>query len=90
MPTKLKPIHPGEILREAFMVPLRQDAATLAKALRVPVSQIADIANERSGITANMARRLARHFGTSVEFWNNLQADYKSRRRSRLAPIFRT
>jgi antitoxin HigA-1 len=87
MPTKLKPIHPGEILREAFMVPLRQDAATLAKALRVPVSQIA---NERSGITANMARRLARHFGTSVEFWNNLQADYKSHRRSRLGPIFRT
>jgi antitoxin HigA-1 len=79
MPTKLKPIHPGEILREGFMVPLRLDAAKLARALRVPISRVADIANERSGITADMARRLARYFGTSVQFWNNLQAGYESR-----------
>jgi antitoxin HigA-1 len=90
VPTKPKPIHPGEILREEFMVPLGLSAAKLAKALRVPVSRVANIANERNGISRDMARRLARHFGMSVEFWLNLRASYRSRRPSRLASSSRT
>jgi antitoxin HigA-1 len=72
------------------MVPLRLDAAKLARALRVPVSRVADIANERSDITADMARRLARYFGTSVEFWNNLQTGYDARCRARVGSNSRT
>jgi antitoxin HigA-1 len=72
------------------MVPLRLSAAKLAKSLPVPVSRVADIANERNGISRDMARRLGRHFGTSVEFWNNVQAGYDSRCRARLRSISRT
>ncbi len=73
---KLKPIHPGEILREEFMEPLGISMNRLALDLRVPVTRIADIANERRAISADTALRLARYFGTTAEVWMNLQARY--------------
>ena len=76
MPRKLKPVHPGEILREEFMVPRGLSMNKMAMALRVPVTRIADIANERRGITADTALRFARYFGNSAAFWMNLQTRY--------------
>lgn len=65
--------HPGEVLREEFMLPLGLSAHALALALHVPATRINDIARERRGITADTAARLARYFGTTAEFWLNLQ-----------------
>ncbi|MBI1207995.1 MAG: HigA family addiction module antidote protein [Azospirillum sp.] len=65
--------HPGEVLREEFMVPLGLSANALAMELRVPATRIGDIVKERRGITADTALRLARYFGSSPEFWLNLQ-----------------
>jgi len=76
MARKLKPVHPGEILREEFMVPLGLSMNKMAMALRVPVTRIADIANERRGITADTALRFARYFRNSPAFWMNLQTRY--------------
>ena len=73
----MRPIHPGEILREEFMIPLGLSANALAIALRVPAPRINDIARERRAITADTALRLARYFGTSAEFWLGLQSDYE-------------
>lgn len=72
----MRPIHPGEILREEFLLPLSLSANALAMALRVPAPRINDIAREKRGITADTALRLARYFGTSAEFWLGLQTDY--------------
>jgi addiction module HigA family antidote len=79
---KLKPVHPGEILREEFMEPLGISMNRLALDLRVPVTRIADIVNERRAISADTALRLARYFGTSAEVWMNLQAHYDLERAS--------
>lgn len=76
MGRKLKPVHPGEILREEFMVPLGLSMNKMALALRVPVTRIADIVNERRGITADTALRFARYFRNSPAFWMNLQTRY--------------
>jgi addiction module HigA family antidote len=76
MARKMKPVHPGEILREEFMTPLRLSMNKMAMALRVPVTRIADIVNERRGITADTALRLARYFKNSAAFWMNLQTRY--------------
>jgi antitoxin HigA-1 len=76
MPRKLKPVHPGEILHEEFMVPLGLSMNKVAMALRVPVTRIADIVNERRSITADTALRFARYFGNSPAFWMNLQTRY--------------
>ena len=70
------PIHPGEFLREDFLVPLGLSANALALALRVPVTRISEIVHERRGITADTALRLARYFGTTPDFWMNMQARY--------------
>jgi len=70
-------MHPGEILREEFMVPMGLSANALALALRVPVTRISQIVNERRGITADTAFRLATYFGTSAELWMNLQTSYE-------------
>ena len=67
-------IHPGEILREDFLKPLDMSSYYLAKRLGVPVPRIHDIVLEKRGITADTAVRLARFFGTSPEFWMNLQS----------------
>ena len=72
----MRPIHPGEILREEFMLPLSLSANALAIALRVPAPRINDIVREHRGISADTALRLARYFGTRAEFWLGLQSDY--------------
>jgi addiction module HigA family antidote len=73
---KLPPIHPGETLREDFLVPLGLSANRLAIELHVPVTRINDIVHGRRSITADTALRLARYFGTRPQFWINLQANY--------------
>jgi len=73
---KLPPIHPGEILREEFMVPLGLSMNRLAIDLHVPVTRIAEIVHERRGITPDTALRLSRYFNTSARFWLNAQAAY--------------
>src|SRR2546427_12034957 len=76
MTKKLKPVHPGEILREEFMLPLRLSMNRVAMDLRVPVTRIADIVNEKRAITADTALRFARYFNNSPTFWMNLQTRY--------------
>jgi addiction module HigA family antidote len=66
-------IHPGEFLREDFMRPLGLSANALAIALRVPVTRISEIVRERRGITADTAMRLGLYFGTTPDFWVNMQ-----------------
>src|ERR1039458_6290650 len=70
------PIHPGEFLREDFLLPLGLSANALALALRVPVTRISEIVRERRGITADTALRLARYFGTTRDFWMKMQMSY--------------
>lgn len=70
------PIHPGEFLREDFLIPLGLSANALALALRVPVTRISEIVRERRGITADTALRLARYFGTTADFWMKMQMTY--------------
>jgi antitoxin HigA-1 len=70
-------IHPGEILREEFLKPMRLSAYALAKQLRIPAPRVNDIVLERRGISADTAVRLARFFGTTEQFWLNLQANYE-------------
>jgi len=71
------PVHPGEMLREEFMKPLGISINGLALELHVPVTRISQIVNERRGITADTALRLARHFGMSADFWMNIQKEYE-------------
>jgi addiction module HigA family antidote len=70
-------VHPGEILREEFLKPLGMSAYELAKRLRVPVPRVNDIVLERRGISADTAVRLSRFFGTTDQFWLNLQTAYE-------------
>jgi len=70
------PTHPGEVLREDFLKPLKLSQYALAKALGVPQMRISGIINGRRGITPDTALRLARYFGTSAEFWIGMQATY--------------
>lgn len=70
-------VHPGEILRKEFLKPLGMSAYELAKRLRVPVPRVNDIVLERRGISADTAVRLSRFFGTTDQFWLNLQAAYE-------------
>lgn len=72
----LPPIHPGEILQEDFIAPLGLSVYALAGALNVPRSRLSDIVRGRRAITTDTALRLARYFGTSPEFWLNLQASH--------------
>lgn len=71
-----KPMHPGEILREQFMAGFGLSINRTARDLRVPVTRIAEIVNERRAITPDTAFRLARYFGTTAEFWMNLQTAF--------------
>ena len=70
----LKPIHPGEILREEFMKPLSLTQYRLAKDISVPPRRINEIFHEKRAITADTALRLGRYFGNSARFWMNLQS----------------
>jgi antitoxin HigA-1 len=74
---RLPPIHPGEILREEYLKPLGLSVNRLARDLKVPVTRISEIVKERRGITASTALRLGRYFGTTAEFWLNLQKRYE-------------
>jgi addiction module HigA family antidote len=76
---KLKPIHPGEILREEFMKPLELNANGLALALHVPAPSVYEIVHEKRGISPEMALRLGVAFKTTPDFWLNLQSEYNLR-----------
>jgi antitoxin HigA-1 len=73
----LRPIHPGEVLREDYLKPLAMSANALAQALHVPTSRINDIVLERRGVTVDTAMRLVRYFGGDVQSWMNLQTAYE-------------
>ena len=75
----MRPVHPGEILREEYLVPLNMSANALAKALNVPAPRINDIVRERRGVSADSAMRLARYFGGDARSWLNLQSAYDLR-----------
>lgn len=72
----MAPLHPGEMLREDFMKPLGLSSNALALALRVPVTRISEIVNERRAVTADTALRLSRYFRMSPNFWLRLQTQY--------------
>jgi addiction module HigA family antidote len=72
----MRPIHPGEILREEYLVVYGLTANALAKHLKVPASRINDIVLERRGVTPDTALRLARFFGGDAQSWMNLQLAY--------------
>lgn len=69
----MRPVHPGEVLREEYLHPLGMSVNALAKALHVPPSRLNDIVLKRRGVSADTAMRLARYFDTSPQFWLNLQ-----------------
>jgi addiction module HigA family antidote len=73
---KLKPTHPGRVLREEFMSPAGLTAYAIAKALAVPLPRVNDIVREKRGISAEMAVLLSTYFGTTDNYWINLQAHY--------------
>ncbi len=72
-----RPIHPGEFLREEFLVPLDMSPGALARELRLPRTRIERIVKEQVGITPDTALRLARYFGTTSQFWMNFQQSYE-------------
>jgi addiction module HigA family antidote len=74
---KLPPMHPGEVLREEYMLPLGLTAYTLARHIGVPRPRIERIARERQGVTADTALRLGAYFHTTPEFWLNLQVKFE-------------
>ena len=73
----LPPVHPGEILREEFMLPMELSANALATAIGVTAARVNEIAREERGITGDTALRLGRYFGTTPDFWMNLQKRYE-------------
>lgn len=75
----MRPIHPGEVLREDFIVPLGMSASALARELHVPTNRITALLHEERAVTAETAMRLARYFGTTPEFWLNLQQGFDLR-----------
>jgi addiction module HigA family antidote len=79
MARKLAPLHPGEVLREEFLVPLSLSAGALARACGVPRTRIERIANEETAVTADTALRLGKALGTSAELWLNLQNEFDMR-----------
>ncbi len=73
---RMRPVHPGEILREDFLVPLKMSVNALALELGVPATRIHEIVKERRSITADTAERLARYLGGDAGSWMSLQAAY--------------
>ena len=76
---RMRPIHPGEILREDYLTPLGLSVNALANALRVPATRLHEIIKERRSITPDTALRLARYFGGDAQSWLNLQTAYDLR-----------
>ncbi len=79
MKNGMRPIHPGEVLREDFLAPLGMTAHALATALRVPAPRINDIVRERRAVTPDTAMRLARYFGGDAQSWLNMQVAFDLR-----------
>ena len=77
MAKKMKPVHPGEILLEEFLVPMKLSQSALARGIGVPPRRINEIVHCARRVTADTALRLGRFFGTSPEFWFGLQMDYE-------------
>lgn len=75
----MRPVHPGEILREEYLKPLGLTANALARALKVPAPRINDIVRKRRGVSADTALRLARYFGGDARSWLNLQTAHDLR-----------
>ena len=73
VPTSRTPTHPGEMLLEEFLIPMRLTQRELADGIHVPYQRVNDIVNGRRGITPSTALRLAKFFGMSADFWMNLQ-----------------
>ena len=73
---QMRPVHPGEILREDFLIPLNMSVNALALALKVPASRIHEIVKERRSVSADTAARLARYFGGDAASWLSLQVIY--------------
>lgn len=73
VPTHREPTHPGEMLREEFLDPMRLSQRDLADGIRVPYQRVNELVNRRRGVTPATALRLARFLGTSAEYWMNLQ-----------------
>lgn len=73
---RMRPVHPGEILREEYLAPLGMSVNALALALRVPATRIHEIVKERRAVTADTAERLARYFGSDAGSWLSLQATF--------------
>lgn len=76
MAKRLPPIHPGEVLREEYLVPMKLTPYSVARACGVPRTRIERLAREETSVTADTALRLARYFGTSAELWMGMQAQY--------------
>jgi addiction module HigA family antidote len=76
MMNNMRPIHPGEIIKEEYLKPLSMSVSALAVALRVPASRINDVVRQKRGVSIDTALRLARYFNTTAQFWMNLQISY--------------
>jgi addiction module HigA family antidote len=87
MTKKLPPIHPGEVLREEFLVPMNITPYALAQACGVPRTRIERLAREETPLSADTALRLARYFGTTAEFWMGIQAQYDLERAQDTAAV---
>lgn len=72
----MRPVHPGEVLREEYLHPLGLSVNALALALRIPATRLHEIAKERRAVSPDTALRLARYFGTDAQSWLNLQSAY--------------
>jgi len=72
----MRPIHPGEILREEYLAPLGLTSHALAMELHVPAPRVNDVVREKRSITVDTALRLSRYFNTTAQFWMNLQSSY--------------
>jgi len=84
---EMRPIHPGEVLREDYLKPMDMSANALARHLHVPASRVNDIVLERRGITADTALRLSRFFGGDAQSWLNLQTAYDLSKAERTAAV---
>ncbi|HEB86811.1 MAG TPA: addiction module antidote protein, HigA family [Gammaproteobacteria bacterium] len=73
IPTHREPTHPGEMLREEFLIPMEISQRDLADAIHVPYQRVNELINKKRGITPSTALRLAKFFGVSADYWLNLQ-----------------
>lgn len=72
----MRPIHPGEIIKEEYLEPLNMSVNALALALRIPAPRINDVVRQKRGVSIDTALRLARYFNTTAQFWMNMQTSY--------------